>query len=193
MTDTPTVRLNSTMAVFVRLGRMCLTMIRALLTPVASASLTKSRSRRLNTSPRMTRAYRVQNTITSMSMMVHRPGLNVAAKKMPNTSDGKANLASTTRMITRSQRPPMYPEMMPRVTPIAPANTVPSRPMMIDVLAPKMRRLRISPPENRCPRGCPNCHLNRPVERRPLPVSRKLRGCGELAGGQRWPQTQRTV
>ena len=51
MTATPTVKLNRTMAVLVTFGRMCLNMMRIGLTPFTSASLTKSRSRRLSTSP----------------------------------------------------------------------------------------------------------------------------------------------
>src|SRR5205809_1034669 len=46
----------STIAVFSTFGRMCLTITRRLDAPAISASLTYSRSRRLNTSPRITRA-----------------------------------------------------------------------------------------------------------------------------------------
>ena len=56
MMTTPTVRLASTVAVFMTLGRMCRLITRSLLAPAISASFTNSRSRRVSTSPRMTRA-----------------------------------------------------------------------------------------------------------------------------------------
>src|SRR6266566_5121374 len=56
MMTTPTVRLASTVAVFMTFGRMCFLITRSLLAPAISASFTKSRSRRVNTSPRITRA-----------------------------------------------------------------------------------------------------------------------------------------
>src|SRR5262245_21052961 len=56
MMTTPTVRLASTVAVFMTLGKMCRLITRSRLAPAISASLTNSRSRRVSTSPRMTRA-----------------------------------------------------------------------------------------------------------------------------------------
>ena len=56
MITTPIVKLASTIAVFSTFGRMCLTITRRLDAPAISANLTYSRSRRLNTSPRITRA-----------------------------------------------------------------------------------------------------------------------------------------
>ena len=57
-----------------------------------------------------------------------------------------ASLASVMRMITWSQKPPKYPETIPTVTPIAPAKTVPSNPIIREVRAPQINRLRMSRP-----------------------------------------------
>src|SRR5215469_6998866 len=56
MMTTPIVRLASTIVEFSTLGRMWRKITRARLAPAISASLTNSRSRRLSTSPRITRA-----------------------------------------------------------------------------------------------------------------------------------------
>src|SRR5436190_14820554 len=85
MMTTPTVRLASTVAVFRTFGRMCFLITRSLLAPAISASFTKSRSRRVSTSPRMTRAYRVQYTAPRMTMMFHMLGPTMAARKIAKT------------------------------------------------------------------------------------------------------------
>ena len=56
MITTPMVRLASTIVEFITFGRMWRMITRVRLAPAISASLTNSRSRRLSTSPRMTRA-----------------------------------------------------------------------------------------------------------------------------------------
>ena len=56
MITTPMVRLASTIAEFITFGRMWRRITRVRLAPAISASLTNSRSRRLSTSPRITRA-----------------------------------------------------------------------------------------------------------------------------------------
>ena len=56
MITTPIVRLANTIVEFSTFGTMWRKITRVLLAPAISASLTNSRSRRLSTSPRITRA-----------------------------------------------------------------------------------------------------------------------------------------
>ena len=56
MMTTPIVKLAKTIAVFSTFGTMWRRITRAREAPAISANLTNSRSRRLNTSPRITRA-----------------------------------------------------------------------------------------------------------------------------------------
>src|SRR6185369_7388649 len=113
MMTTPTVRLASTVAVFMTFGRMWRLITRSLLAPAISASFTNSRSRSVSTSPRITRAYRVQYTRPRMAMMFHMLGPSMAARKIAKTIAGSASHASVTRMMIWSTQPPTYPERIP--------------------------------------------------------------------------------
>jgi hypothetical protein len=106
MITTPIVRLANTIAVFSTFGRMCLTITRRLDAPAISANLTYSRSRRLNTSPRITRAYRVQQTAPRMMTMFHMLGPTIVARKIAKTRAGSASQASVRRITTWSTQPP---------------------------------------------------------------------------------------
>ena len=107
MTATPTCRLKSTMTVFMTLGTRCRQMILDFLTPLISASRTKSRSRSASTSPRTAREYRLQNTRARMSTMFHTPGPRTLDNKMAKTRDGKVSQASVMRMMIWSHHVPM--------------------------------------------------------------------------------------
>src|SRR5881628_1319862 len=146
MMTTPIVRLASTVAVFMTFGRMCRLITRSLLAPAISASLTNSRSRRVSTSPRMTRAYRVQYTAPRMTTMFHMLGPTMAARKIAKTMAGSASQASVTRMMIWSTQPPTYPERIPIAVPMLPATSVPISPTISDTRAPWIRRLRMSRP-----------------------------------------------
>src|SRR6266508_228706 len=146
MMTTPTVRLASTVAVFITFGRMCRLITRSLLAPAISASFTNSRSLRVSTSPRMTRAYRVQYTAPRMTMMFHMLGPTMAARKIAKTMAGNASQASVTRMMIWSTQPPTYPERIPIAVPMLPATSVPISPTINDTRAPWIRRLRMSRP-----------------------------------------------
>src|SRR6266545_2744737 len=146
MMTTPTVRLASTVAVFMTFGRMCRLITRHLLAPAISASFTNSRSRRVSTSPRMTRAYRVQYTAPRMTMMFHMLGPTMAARKIAKTMAGNASQASVTRMMIWSTQPPTYPERIPIAVPMLPATSVPISPTISDTRAPWIKRLRMSRP-----------------------------------------------
>jgi hypothetical protein len=96
---TPMVKLNSTITVFVTLGTICHQIMRSVLAPFTSASWTKYRSRRLSTSDRMMRVYRLQKTSPRITTMFHRLGFNTDARKMAKMMVGSANQASVMRMI----------------------------------------------------------------------------------------------
>ncbi len=153
MMTTPTVRLASTVAVFMTFGRMCFLITRSLLAPAISASFTKSRSRRVSTSPRMTRAYRVQYTAPRMAMMFHMLGPIMAARKIAKTIAGNASHASVTRMMIWSTQPPTYPDRIPIAVPMPPATRVPISPTISDTRAPWISRLRMSRPWKSVPSG----------------------------------------
>src|SRR6266850_1658419 len=136
MMTTPTVRLASTVAVFMTFGRMWRLITRHLLAPAISASFTNSRSRRVRTSPRMTRAYRVQYTAPRMTMMFHMLGPTMAARKIAKTMAGNASQASVTRMMIWSTQPPTYPARIPIAVPMPPATSVPISPTISDTRAP---------------------------------------------------------
>ena len=106
MMTTPMVRLASTMVVFITLGTIWRIITRNLLAPATSASFTNSRSRRESTSPRMTLAYRVQNTAPRMMTMFHILGPTRVARNMAKISAGRASHASVMRMIIVSAHPP---------------------------------------------------------------------------------------
>src|SRR2546427_1623149 len=146
MMTTPTVRLARTVAVFMTFGRICRLITRSLLAPAISASFTNSRSRRVSTSPRMTRAYRVQYTAPRMTTMVHMLGPTMAARKIAKTMAGNASQASVTRMMIWSTQPPTYPARIPIAVPMLPATSVPISPTISDTRAPWIRRLRMSRP-----------------------------------------------
>src|SRR5712692_3297376 len=153
MMTTPTVRLASTVAVFMTFGRMCRLITRSLLAPAISASFTNSRSRRVSTSPRMTRAYRVQYTAPRMTTMFHMLGPTMAARKIAKTMAGNASQASVTRMMIWSTQPPTYPARIPIAVPMLPATSVPISPTISDTRAPWIRRLRMSRPWKSVPSG----------------------------------------
>src|SRR6266850_2708448 len=136
MMTTPTVRLASTVAVFMTFGRMCFLITRSLLAPAISASFTNSRSRSVSTSPRMTRAYRVQYTAPRITMMFHMLGPTMAARKIAKTMAGNASQASVTRMMIWSTQPPTYPARIPIAVPMPPATSVPISPTTSDTRAP---------------------------------------------------------
>ena len=95
------------MTVFITFGIKCRQMIVSLPMPLISASLTKSRSRSVSTSPRTAREYRLQNTSARMSTTFHRPGPRTLDRRIAKTSEGKVSQASVIRMMISSHHRPM--------------------------------------------------------------------------------------
>ena len=74
--------------------------------PAMRACATKSRSRILNTSPRMTRAKRAQRTRAMANTTIIKLPLRITTKRMARRMMGKDRVVSVRRMRNVSTRPP---------------------------------------------------------------------------------------
>src|SRR6185436_19493091 len=122
--------------------------------PMARAASTNSRSRRASTSPRITRAKRVQSTITMARMTFQSPSPRTAISAIARRTAGIDIQTSTTRMSAVSIRPRTYPARSATGTPtsaemaaLATATTTATR-------APQRSRERMSRPRLSVPRAC---------------------------------------
>ena len=88
-----------------RFGRSSSAITRSGRSPMARAASTNSRSRSARTSPRTTRAKRVQSTITIASTTFQSPSPRTAISAMARSTAGIDIQTSTTRISTVSTRP----------------------------------------------------------------------------------------
>ena len=77
----------------------------------------KGCSRITSISERDSRKYRAHPTMTMPMPTPFSPGPTIATTARTSTMKGKAMTVSATRPMTASNQPPMYPEIVPNVTP----------------------------------------------------------------------------
>ena len=121
--------------------------------PITRAAHTKSRSRRLSTSPRISRAGTSHEKNPSRRLSSSTVALNFVASTSTMNRNGIEYTMSTKRIITPSSRRPERPEMAPYSVPMTIEITAAKKPMASAVRPPAMIRPSSSNPCSSVPRG----------------------------------------
>lgn len=120
----------------ITLGSRWRRMIAVWPTPMARASVMKSRERRDSTSERTTRAYETQPVTPRTRMTYQRPEPRKPTIASASRIAGKASWTSARRMRTRSGQPPKYPEARPMTVPMTPASRAAPAPTSSETRVP---------------------------------------------------------
>ena len=112
------------------------TMIRSCEAPRARAASTYMFSLAERTVPRTTRTVLGMKMMAKARTTLSGPLPNVATNTRAMSRSGRESMISTSRWLTLSSRPPMYPAEMPKASPISDPNPTDAKPTNTEIRAP---------------------------------------------------------